>query len=722
MSHLIAKEIDDGLTLELAAIPKQFVYTVLEVSRVADVVVVKIDFENSRDRGLDESLEGAAAWWPGPPRGFADVLSVNPELETINLRYVTPEPPAVSEKLFIYPPLFLEALRDWWRNPFNAESALRWFTTAGKDDQVNSGNLLSPPSTFSWLRNAQREAFRLPNCGCAFLHGPPGTGKTTTVGAVLATYLQVFPRNNVLLLSTTNTAVDLALVAVDKALEKLGSSWGLRQKCKRLGHHYQAQHYEGRTHLLPKADPALVKQLAELESKRPESQDIVAYSSWKKQVEQLRAQLKSNLSEVLRTCSLAAMTTCGAMFWTAILHEKAPFDLIVFDEASQVGLAYAIALATFGKRLVFAGDPAQLAPIVQSEHRQARQWLGRSAFDAIEPCKGAFVFLDEQSRMHPEICEVVSRLFYRGRLRVAAKENADFGWQLCRKLNHPRPELRRHVGAITVPASSTWSQKYRGPIRYDSAQSVKDIVATLVQNGEDPKNILVLTPFRAQRTLLRSAIRQVAKGISVSTVHKAQGSERRTVIFDPVDGNSNFLVGDEARRLVNVAFSRAEARLIVMLANADRQNPLFNHPSFNSTDGGTEVTGDNPRRQKGPGPKPLTKAEPIESFIKNPSFPRCLKGLRVKYKDTVGLVTDVSNGRITIEPDSGPMVSYSADFIKAMFAGKSQSAGGKTKSTNLQNQWPEKSCNNCGTPIRLVKTAAGWRPYEIDQFRPHRCY
>ena len=65
------------------------------------------------------------------------------------------------------------------------------------------------------------------------------------------------------------------------------------------------------------------------------------------------------------------------------------------------------------------------------------------------------------------------------------------------------------------------------------------------------------------------------KRVSVSTVHRAQGSERHTVIFDPVDGNNKFLQTEDARRLVNVALSRAQARLVVVLSAGDRQNPLF---------------------------------------------------------------------------------------------------------------------------------------------------
>ncbi len=63
--------------------------------------------------------------------------------------------------------------------------------------------------------------------------------------------------------------------------------------------------------------------------------------------------------------------------------------------------------------------------------------------------------------------------------------------------------------------------------------------------------------------------------MKVSTVHRAQGSEAPAVIFDPVDGRSPFLNTEEALRLFNVAFSRAQARLLVCLSPADRAHPVL---------------------------------------------------------------------------------------------------------------------------------------------------
>jgi hypothetical protein len=554
----------------------------------------------------------------------------------------------------------------------NANAAVAWLDAVNQKNRHDPGLVLDA-TPYPWLRTAQRRALGLPSWDCSILDGPPGTGKTTTLGVILASFLRACPNARVLLLSTTNTAVDLALLAVDRALEKLpGSGWSIRQRCKRLGHHFVASHYEkeGRKHLLPTPDPELVRKLADLESRRPDPQDVVAYSQWKRELDLLRARLRVNVAATLRDSRLAALTACAATFWTPALHEIAPFDLVVFDEASQVGLAYALALATFGRRCLFAGDPAQLAPIVQSEHKQPKKWLGRSVFDEIvtgsQTDGSPRVFLDEQSRMHEEICDFVSRLFYAGRLRVADRERSDGKWRAHRTLHHARPELMNHVQVLSTRATSTWSQKYRGPIRYESAKLVEETVADLLK-ADSPDSILVLTPFRAQRTLLRAMLRERCKGVTVSTVHRAQGSERRSLVFDPVDGTSDFLLGDTARRLINVALSRAEARLLVVLSEADRQNPLFAGTWFQPVS--PSPAGSRHPHAAGALSTPersTSQAEPIDSYLQRADFPRCLRGIRVRFRDFEGLVTDVTRDQITIENDQGATRTYHADFIRAM--------------------------------------------------------
>ena len=92
------------------------------------------------------------------------------------------------------------------------------------------------------------------------------------------------------------------------------------------------------------------------------------------------------------------------------------FDLIIFDEASQVGRAQSLALATLAGKVVYAVDPKQLSPIVQSKDSQhVTRRLGFSMFEDMNPDSITTCFLNEQSRMSQTICRTVSRVFYEGR-------------------------------------------------------------------------------------------------------------------------------------------------------------------------------------------------------------------------------------------------------------------------------------------------------------------
>lgn len=656
------QEILDGIRLEIAATPKKFAFIVEDLRQTRDLYTVKISTDDSQARGLDESLEGAAAWWAGNPPGHADVLAVDPEQDHIHLRYVAPTPPEVGEKIILFPPLFLEALEEWWRDPLHAESGLRWLSeeTAGR---APSDPPLSP-QFFPWLRESQKSAFSLPRWNRSLLEGPPGTGKTRTLGAVLATYLIENQKSRVLLLSSTNTAVDLAITSVDCALDEIGqSAWNIRNQCKRIGHHFIARHYEDRQHLLPTVDERAITELAKAESQRPDPIDIVAYDQWKREVERLRARFRKSAALTLQSSRLSAMTACAAMFSRKAFAECAPFDLIVFDEASQVGLAYASGLATYGRHALFAGDPAQLAPIVQSEHRPVRRWLGRSPFDILtfdsSAPDGQHCFLEEQSRMRHEICSVVSRLFYGRRLRVATREQENPSWHNERKLDHFDADLNQGVMLQSVDASSNWSRKYHGPIRFASAEAVASLVERLIES-EDPDDILVLTPFRAQRTLIRAMLRRRnIRTVGVSTVHKAQGSERRTVIFDPVDGSSQFLQREEAKRVVNVALSRAKARLVVFLSEVDCQNLLFRNLRI--------AVRDHVMNPETPALIPPSLC-PIVELIRNGDLMKADLGTWVQIDTTIGKICNRTQSQLMIVDTNGEERIFSIPHLLRRFS------------------------------------------------------
>ncbi len=595
---------------------------------------VDVDVSRSEAR-LDESLEGAEAWWPAEPRnGAADVLCVIPEEQQIVLRFASTTPPSKGGLIRLYPPRYLEALINVWEFYEHAERSSEWYDSDLEVDAFDAECIPPLGRICERLRQNQVKAFDLFGRRCGFLWGPPGTGKTYTLGVMLAQFLVRFPSSKVLLMSTTNSATDQVLVAVDKALAELTSSdpiaGEMRKSCKRLGLHFRAENYEGRVHLLPFSNYILLQELTQLQANQPPKSDHLAYARWKAEEEELRARIRQESVAVLDTASLVAMTTTRAAYAFEELHERSPFDLVVIDEASQVSLVHAITMAPLAERIIFAGDPKQLAPIVQSKQSATQDWLGNSIFVRMQKTHASTCMLTEQSRMAPDICQLVSTCFYEKNLIVAPREAADRHWLAKRQLCDISGLETRAVSIRSIEDAGTFSKKYGGPIRYESAEAIRDIVRALLRHI-NAKDLLVLTPFRAQRTLARSLLERIGiSKVKVRTVHSSQGTECHTVIFDPVDGSSAFLRTEAARRLVNVALSRAQARLILLLSDDDRRNPLFAEVA-----GTIELVINAPKRDRS-----------LKALRRLPGFPQSTLGNIVEHDGTVYKV-------VSVMPDGG---------------------------------------------------------------------
>lgn len=399
------------------------------------------------------------------------------------------------------------------------------------------------------------------------LWGPPGTGKTTTLGVAVAQWL----RNNktVLVVSTSNAAVDVAMRAVlaqasrsdAKRILRLGASLDSAVSKITEG----GRILEGNVGLAKRVAQAQdrLRRIADRIAERNLAAELlevlfrerVRYEAVLREFNDLVSKAApAGSSEILVTgCTLARMVLDKG------LREKR-FDVVVVDEASMVPLVYALAASMLAEsRIVYAGDPQQLPPIVQSKATDAQNWFGRNVYDWFDVEMGGEVtatklrLLRTQYRMTNQIGDLVSRLTYDGLL------------QHGRKASGPTIEF------VEVPPEwQTTHYSVRDKSYYHlAAVPILHALAPLLNHDE----LLLLTPFRPQRSLLSALAFDLKKRlawrqISASTIHRAQGSEARTVVVDLTthapDQPVAFFRDKNCAKLLNVAISRARDQLIVI--------------------------------------------------------------------------------------------------------------------------------------------------------------
>lgn len=566
------------LEMDAALVPLHFS---VERIRVEDkLFALTLNLQESDS--LDESLEGYTAWWLADSNPVtAEVLSVIPERNELQLRYATGPPPQPPCSIKLYPPNFLEALLELWQTS-RATQFLDWSRSVSRQTAPRFAAL--NPARFPWLRRAQAAAFRLPSYETSFLWGPPGTGKTTTLAALLSSYLLDRPYSRILLVAANNVAVDQAVLAVDRALEQLGrkepSAAALRPLVKRVGTRFQPDAFQGREHLLERPEPEVLERLRVLDTQRPSRSQSSAFLRWKEARDGASSALRIPLAQTLQTARLFAMTAHRAIASFTTLLETGLFSLVCVDEASQISLPYGLSLPSLGSATLFAGDPKQLPPVHQSSDPIVRDSFAKSPFELIdsEQSRPYSLFLDEQSRMADPICRVVSRSFYKSRLRTSEKSLQESAWQDFRRPLVLQPRGRQaNTFLLRCDGASQFWPSYGGHVRIGTARKILEIVQRLAAKQEQ-HSILILTPFRGQRNYLRKLLDESQlPAVRVSTVHRAQGSEIASVLFDPVQTATRFL-GENlnlAQRLMNVAISRAQSGLFLFATNNDLQHPIM---------------------------------------------------------------------------------------------------------------------------------------------------
>lgn len=580
MPHL--RQIREAISVEELAHRNASIFHVASARRLSTRIgVLRLNTKKHRGQSdvLSEALEGANAWWPLPEQqhGTAIVLSVFPEDNEIQLTNVKGALPSEDTQLRIYPPNFIEPLRKLYHHEKYATEGLKIFRAFNRNASVDDRTL--PVPEVMTLRKQQKKALTLPYQSHALLFGPPGTGKTYTLSALIAQFLLHEPDQRVLLLSHTNAAVDDALVKVDKALERL-EDYNRGKRSVRIGKNFSMSAYKGREHLLP-SSKALTSQLEKLEKEKPEQKDAIKYDAWLTKRDNLRKEIDEHTRKLLHERPLVA-TTASSAGWRFEQFLEGSFDWVVFDEASQVSLYQVIALLPLGKRYLFCGDDRQLPPVyVAHTNTQAQRWIGKSIFSKADQFpETSKIFLDEQDRMLPEICELVSHQFYEDRLKTAVpyQDQARTQWHKSRQRLHK--DYQKAIDIVFIEDHARWLQRFMGEVRRGSAEKAVEIYKSLSDERETLNaEAVILAPLHSQLRLIREVARkQEISTIPCSTIHKAQGQEYHTVILDVINlsGKNRFLSETLSKELINVAFSRAKARLIILANKNDLNSKYIN--------------------------------------------------------------------------------------------------------------------------------------------------
>ncbi|HWS57120.1 MAG TPA: ATP-binding protein, partial [Actinotalea sp.] len=242
-------------------------------------------------------------------------------------------------------------------------------------------------------------------------------------------------------------------------------------------------------------------------------------------------------------------------------------DLVVVDEAGQFSLAQTLAVSMAGSRLLLLGDPQQLPQVSHGSHpepvdRSALGWL----MEGHETLPDRFgYFLPQTWRMHPALCDVVSRLSYGGRL-AAVPRAAE------RSLDGVAPGVRvlrvAHEGhAVTSPEEAS---TVVGLVRDLVGRRWRD-PAEGVDRPLAPADVLVVAAYNAQVWAVRAALDHAGlDGVRVGTVDTFQGKQAAVVLVttaasspQDVPRGMEFLLN---RNRVTVAISRAQWCAVVVRA------------------------------------------------------------------------------------------------------------------------------------------------------------
>lgn len=418
-----------------------------------------------------------------------------------------------------------------------------------------------PPLSFPWLNSSQQSAVqKAVECReVAIIHGPPGTGKTTTLVEAIIETLQ--RETQVLVCAPSNAAVDWISEQLSKRcvnVLRIGNP-------VRISNEMLDCSYERRFAAHPDY-PELWSIRKVLRDNR--NADSSSRES-KKRLSNLRdcaTQLEIHIQQDL--FNQARVVACTLIGSANFILNRRRFSTLFIDEAAQALEPACWAAILKADRVIFSGDHCQLPPTVKCIDA-AHGGLDLTLMQKVAKSKPECVsLLTTQYRMHRDIMSFSSQWFYHGMLN-AAPEVAD---RLISPLDTPLTWIDTSRCNYSEKESRTLSRSNSDEARMliHILRDYIDMIG-LSRIHDERVDFGIISPYRAQVRLIRKLLkwqkffRSLRQQITVNSVDGFQGQERDVIILSMVRDNDQGSIGflRDLRRM-NVAITRARMKLIVV--------------------------------------------------------------------------------------------------------------------------------------------------------------
>ena len=423
------------------------------------------------------------------------------------------------------------------------------------------------PVRFPWLNSTQETAVNKVLCtrDVSIVHGPPGTGKTTTL--VEAIYETLHREPQVLVCAQSNTAVDwICEKLVDRGVpvlrignptrvnDKMLSStyerrfeshpaypelWGIRKSIREMGSRMRRGSYSERE--------GMRNRMSRLRDRATE----------------LEIQINADLFDSARVIASTLVSSNHRLL------NGRRFPTLFIDEAAQALEAACWIAIRKADRVILAGDHCQLPPTIKCIEA-SRGGLDHTLMEKVVMNKQEAVsLLKIQYRMHRSIMQFPSAWFYQGELEAAPEIShrgileldTPINWIDTSEMDFHEEFVGESFGRINKPEANLLLQELENYIRKIGENRV----------AEECIDFGLISPYKAQVQYLRNKIkgnpffRPYRNRITVNTVDGFQGQERDVIFISLVRANENGQIGflNDLRRM-NVAITRARMKLVIL--------------------------------------------------------------------------------------------------------------------------------------------------------------